>query len=104
MRWLRFAVLGVCFLAARVVAAGAENASPRGSESPRASASPRVFEETRIPHLDGSGRGTLVEIEPSVPGAGNFVRAKASPVPRPGELVVPAKAVPSPSPAADVRR
>jgi len=62
---------------------------------------PAGLERARIPHLDGSGRATVVEIDPRVPGAKNFVNAPSDPVPRPGELVLPPKAAaqPSPSPA-----
>jgi hypothetical protein len=41
----------------------------------------------RIPHLDGSGGATVVEIEPGVPGAADFVRATAGPIPSRGQLV-----------------
>jgi len=58
------------------------------------------FEEARIPHQDGSGRATIVEIDPELPGAMRFLRATPEPVPRPGELVVPPRATPEPSPSA----
>jgi hypothetical protein len=55
--------------------------------------------ETRIPHLDGTGTATVVEIERDVPGAAHFVGATPGPVPRPGELIVPTRTV-APSPSA----
>lgn len=53
------------------------------------------FTETRIPHRDGSGRATVVEMDPTVPGAHEFVEADDHPPPRRGEL-----SVPSPTPGA----
>ncbi len=44
---------------------------------------------TRIPHRDGSGRGTIVEVDPRVPGAKEFVRENDRPPPAPGELSLP---------------
>ncbi len=58
------------------------------------------FEHTRIPHRDGSGRGTIVEIAPSVPGARDFVREDDRPPPRRGEISLPSPA-PRTSPGAD---
>jgi len=58
------------------------------------------FERTRIPHQDGSGRGTIVEIAPSVPGARDFVREDDRPPPRRGEISLPSPA-PGSSPRAD---
>jgi hypothetical protein len=56
-------------------------------------------ERARIPHLDGSGRATIVEIDPGVPGRSDFLRATPEPIPKPGELVLPPKSpAPSPSP------
>ena len=57
---------------------------------------------TRIPHLDGSGTATVVDLHPSVPGAADFVRATPGPIPSPGEIIVPASptTVRSPFPAA----
>lgn len=62
------------------------------------------YEKTRIPHRDGSGRATLVEIDPEVPGARDFVRAEERPAPGRGELDLPtptpvATASVAPSPA-----
>ena len=47
------------------------------------------YEKTRIPHRDRSGRATIVEIHPDVPGARDFVRAEERPAPRRGELDLP---------------
>ena len=55
-------------------------------------------EHARIPHLDGSGRATLVEIDPGVPGRGEFLRARPERIPEPGELIVVPRASPAPSP------
>lgn len=53
---------------------------------------------TRIPHQDGSGRATIVEIDPGVPGAKAFVAAEDRPAPARGELSLPSPtAVPSPA-------
>jgi hypothetical protein len=46
----------------------------------------RPFERARIPHLDGSGRATVVDIDPAVPGARRFVRDEALPIPARGEI------------------
>jgi len=59
----------------------------------------RPFERTRILHLDGSGRATIVEIDPAVPGAKEFLRGVAPTVPQPGELVVLPRSTPEPSPS-----
>jgi len=55
------------------------------------------FEKTSIPHLDGTGRATIVEIDPRVPGAPEFIRAKPEPIPKVGELIVPSRPTPTPS-------
>ena len=47
------------------------------------------YEKARIPHRDRSGRATIVEIDPDVPGARNFVRAEERPAPGRGELDLP---------------
>jgi hypothetical protein len=52
--------------------------------------------ETRIPHRDGTGRATIVEVDPGVPGARDFVEGEERPAPRRGELSVPS---PTPRPA-----
>jgi hypothetical protein len=58
----------------------------------------REAHEARIPHQDGTGTSTVVEIEKNVPGALDFVRATPGPVPRPGEIIVPTRTVqPTPS-------
>jgi hypothetical protein len=60
------------------------------------------FEETRIPHRDGSGRATIVEIDPAVPGAREFIRNDERPAPARGEVSLPTPTrapAPSPSPA-----
>ena len=60
------------------------------------------FQRTRIPHLDGTGRVTIVEVDPEIPGAAEFLRAGLPCVPQPGELIVPAQcpdAIPAPEPA-----
>jgi hypothetical protein len=58
------------------------------------------FEETRIPHRDGSGRATVVEIDPKVPGARELVRGEERPAPARGEVSLPS---PTPAPAATVQ-
>jgi hypothetical protein len=63
-----------------------------------ATAAAREASETRIPHQDGTGTSTVVEIEHAVPGAAEFVGATPGPVPRPGEIIVPTRTVePTPS-------
>jgi hypothetical protein len=57
------------------------------------------FEETRIPHRDASGRATIVEIDPAVPGAHAFVRGDERSAPERGEL-----SLPSPAPTASPGR
>ena len=57
----------------------------------------------RIPHLDGSGRATIVEIEPGVPGRNKFLRATPEPIPKPGELILSSRASPAPSPSPQPR-
>lgn len=62
------------------------------------------FSETRIRHRDGSGRATVVEVDPSVPGARDFVEGVDRPAPARGELSLPSptpRAVPSPAPGRD---
>jgi hypothetical protein len=49
--------------------------------------------EVRIQHLDGTGTETIIDIQPSMPGAEKFVRATPDVIPRPGEVILP----PSPS-------
>jgi len=56
--------------------------------------------EVQIDHLDGSGKKTIVDVHPSIPGVAEFIRTTPGPVPRPGELIVPpsSTAAHSPSP------
>jgi hypothetical protein len=54
--------------------------------------------ETRIPHLDGTGTATIVELPSNLPGASKFVRATPEPIPQPGELVLPPTPTRSPGP------
>ncbi len=56
-----------------------------------------AFERGRIPHRDGSGRSTILEVQPGVPGAKEFVRDDNRPPPRRGEISLPS---PQPSPPA----
>jgi len=58
----------------------------------------RHFESARIPHQDRSGRATLVEIDPRVPGARQFLAATPEAIPSPGQLVTPIPGTPLPSP------
>ena len=58
------------------------------------------FEHMRIPHLDGSGLATIVEIDPAVPGAKEFLRGEPPTIPQPGEILVPPRSTPRPSPRA----
>ena len=69
-----------------------------------ADGTPGTAHEVRIPHADGSGRATVVEVPPSVGGTDRFVHSTPEPIPRPGELIVPT-ATPggSPSPATSPR-
>jgi hypothetical protein len=62
-----------------------------------------VFERGRIPHRDGSGRATILEVAPGVPGAREFLRDDDRPAPKPGEISLPSPA-PAPSPSAAVPR
>ena len=58
-------------------------------------------DKARIDHLDGSGRATIIEVAPGVPGRTELLRATPEPIPRRGEVILMprATAVPSPSPA-----
>jgi len=58
----------------------------------------RHFEKARIPHQDRSGRATLVEIEPGVPGAQQFLAATPEAIPSLGQLITPPPPTPLPSP------
>jgi len=60
------------------------------------------YAKARIPHRDRSGRATIVELHPDVPGARAFVAAEERPAPDRGELELPtpapsASAAPSPT-------
>lgn len=88
MKRRRCAILVCCALGWGVVAVSAALA-----EDPPPTA--------RIPHLDGSGRATIVEIQPGVPGRDDFLRATPERIPAPGDLILMprASAAPSPSPS-----
>jgi hypothetical protein len=91
-------VLAGCLL----VSAGAVRAEsePAPRDAPAATRSPERLERARIQHLDGSGRATVVDIDPGVPGAKAFMNAPPARIPRPGEVILPPKSSPAP-PAAD---
>ena len=57
-------------------------------------------DRARIEHLDGSGRATIIEVAPGVPGRAELLRATPEPIPRRGEVILMprATAIPSPSP------
>jgi len=74
---------------------------PPPRDVPAATRSPERVERARIPHLDGSGRATVVDIDPSVPGAKAFLNAPPARIPRPGELVLPPKSSPAAGTADD---
>jgi hypothetical protein len=54
--------------------------------------------EVRIPHLDGTGTETIVDVQPSMPGVEKFVRATPDVIPKPGEIIVPPSPSATPSP------
>jgi hypothetical protein len=58
-------------------------------------------DRARIEHLDGSGRATIIEVAPGVPGRTELLRATPEPIPKRGEVILMPRrtAVPSPSPA-----
>ncbi|HEY2385333.1 MAG TPA: hypothetical protein VGK30_00110 [Candidatus Binatia bacterium] len=64
------------------------------------------FERGRIPHRDGSGRATIVEVQPGVPGGKELVRDDDDrPAPKRGEISLPSPTPPStPTAAATPRR
>jgi hypothetical protein len=65
------------------------------------------YDRATIPHRDGSGRATIVEIHPDVPGAREFVRSEERPAPARGALELPtptARATGSPAPTPTPRR
>ena len=57
--------------------------------------------ETRIPHEDGTGTSTIVEVPKGIPGTDGFVRASPAPIPQPGELMFAPTLTPTPSPVPD---
>jgi hypothetical protein len=64
-----------------------------------------AFERGRIPHRDGSGHATIIEVQPGVPGAKEFVRDDDRPPPKRGEISLPSPTPPSsPSVVATPRR
>jgi hypothetical protein len=54
--------------------------------------------EVRIPHLDGTGKETIVDVQPSMPGVEKFVRATPDVIPKPGEIILPPSPSATPSP------
>lgn len=54
--------------------------------------------ETVIPHHDGTGTATIVEVPKGIPGTEGFLRASPAPIPRPGELVFAPTSTPTTSP------
>lgn len=56
------------------------------------------FDKAEIPHLDGTGRSTIVEVEPGVPGRQRFLDAMPEPIPSPGEVLLPARRSLEPTP------
>ena len=71
-----------------VVAIGAGSAAARNHE----------HHETRIPHQDGTGTATIVEVPKGIPGTDGFVRSSPAPIPQPGELVFAPTTTPTISP------
>ena len=61
----------------------------------------RDTKEIHIDHLDGTGTKTIFQVQPSIPGVADFIRATPAPIPKPGEIMVPPTETPgqSPSPA-----
>ena len=57
--------------------------------------------EVRIPHLDGTGTETIVDVQPSIPGVEHFVRATPDVIPKPGEIILPPSATPVAPPTPD---
>ncbi len=60
--------------------------------------------ETRIPHEDGSGTATIIEVPKGIPGTDGFVRASPGRIPQPGELVFAPTLTPTPAPQPTPRR
>ena len=85
-----------CILVAVAVVTAAYPASGRAEPT---------FETTRIPHRDGSGRSTVVEMDPAVPGAREFIRGDERPAPARGEVSLPSvTSIPTLTPAESPRR
>jgi hypothetical protein len=61
-------------------------------------------DEVRIPHLDGTGTETIIDVQPSIPGVGEFVHATPGPIPKRGEIIVPSMTPTSPAPTPPPRR
>lgn len=58
------------------------------------------FLQGRIPHRDGSGHATIVEVQPGVPGGKELIRSDDDrPAPKRGEISLPS---PTPPPAPTV--
>lgn len=55
--------------------------------------------EIRIPHLDGSGTETIVDVHRSIPGIDAFVRSTPDAIPQPGEIILPPSPSATPAPA-----
>ncbi len=56
--------------------------------------------ETVIPHEDGTGTATIVEVPKGIPGTDGFLRASPGVIPQPGEIVFAPTSTPSTTPAA----
>ncbi len=56
-------------------------------------------DEVRIEHLDGTGTTTIIDVPSSMPGVQNLIRTTPAPIPKPGEVLIGATAVPTFSPA-----
>lgn len=54
--------------------------------------------ETVIPHEDGTGTATIVEVPRGVPGTDAFLRASPGPIPQPGEIVFAPTSTPTTTP------
>jgi hypothetical protein len=78
-------------LALGLVGALAVAAVPSAANEPE-------LHETRIPHEDGSGTATIIEVPTSIPGVAGFVHASPAPIPQPGELMFAPTISPTPSP------
>ncbi len=54
--------------------------------------------KVEIEHLDGTGTKTIIEVQPSMPGAAALIRTTPGPIPQPGEVMLPASPTPTWSP------